>query len=150
MHCSLTGFTCSARLSRKVRRNYSLGLYRLQAKWSALISALILGSLWSLWHLPLFYIKGTYQANLGVGSEFWLFMIGVVPLSFALTWIYNNTRRSILAVIIFHAMVNFTGELIAITERADIILIFLYVVAAVGIMVLWGPYRFIGKQESIQ
>jgi len=118
-------------------------LDRLQAKWSALVSTLILGSIWSLWHLPLFFIEGTYQANLGVGSlEFWLFLIGVVPLSFAFTWVYNNTRRSILAVIILHAMVNFTGEIIAITERADTISILLWVVTAIGIVVLWGPNTF--------
>jgi hypothetical protein len=64
-------------------------------------------------------------------------------------WIYNNTRRSILAVILLHAMVNFTGEIIAITQRADAVSILLWVVAAVGIVVLWGPNRFMGKQETI-
>jgi membrane protease YdiL (CAAX protease family) len=43
-------------------------LDRLQAKWNALMSTLIVGSVWSLWHLPLFFIEGTYQAGLGVGS----------------------------------------------------------------------------------
>jgi len=118
-------------------------LDRLQETRSALISTLILGSVWSLWHLPLFFIEGTYQAGLGVGTlEFWLFMIGIVPLSFAFTWVYNNTKRSILAVILFHGMVNFTGELIAITERADTISILLWVIAAIGITILWGPNTF--------
>lgn len=118
-------------------------LDRLQETRSALISTLILGSVWSLWHLPLFFTEGTYQAGLGVGTlEFWLFMIGIVPLSFAFTWVYNNTNRSILAVILFHGMVNFTGELIAITERADTISTLLWVVAAIGITILWGPNTF--------
>lgn len=118
-------------------------LDRLQEKRSALVSSLILGVVWSLWHLPMFFVQGSYQANLGVGTlEFWLFMIGVIPLSFAFAWIYNNTRRSILAVILFHAMVNFTGEVIAITERADTISILLWVVAAIGIVVLCGPKTF--------
>lgn len=125
-------------------------LDRLQAKWSALVSTLILGTVWSLWHLPLFFIEGTYQANLGVGTlEFWVFMIGVVALSFPFTWIYNNTRRSTLAVILFHAMVNFTGEVIAITERADVISIILWFVAAIGIVVLWGPKTFT-REEAMQ
>lgn len=126
-------------------------LDRLQDKWEALISTLILGAVWSLWHLPLFFIEGTYQANLGVGSPaFWLFMIGVIPLSFSFTWIYNNTHRSILAVILFHAMVNFTGEIIAITERADAISIFLWFVVAIGIVIVWGPTTFTRKQEAMQ
>jgi membrane protease YdiL (CAAX protease family) len=98
---------------------------------------------WSLWHLPLFFIKDTYQYDLGVGSPaFWLFIIGVVPLSFSFTWIYNNTHRSTLAVILFHAMVNFTGELIAITERADTYSIMLWFIAAVAIIIIWGSKTF--------
>ena len=118
-------------------------LDRLQLRRTALMSSLILGTVWSLWHLPLFFIEGTYQYNLGVGSlAFWAFMIGVVPLSFSFTWIYNNTLRSTLAVILFHSMVNFTGELIAITERADAYSILLWIVVAVAITVFWGPKTF--------
>ncbi len=115
-------------------------LDRLQSRWTALVSSLILGIVWSLWHLPLFFIEGTYQYNLGVGSlAFWLFMIGVVPLSVPFTWIFNNTLRSTLAAILFHSMINFTGELIALTERADVYLIPLWFIAAIVITVIWGP-----------
>jgi membrane protease YdiL (CAAX protease family) len=114
-------------------------LDRLQDKWSALVSSLILGVIWSLWHLPMFFIPGSYQAGLGVGTlAFWSFMIGIVPLSLPFTWIFNNTRRSTLAVILFHAMVNFTGELIALSVRADAISILLWFVAAAAITILWG------------
>ncbi len=118
-------------------------LDRLQETKSALTSSLILNVVWSLWHLPMFFIPDSYQAGLGVGTlEFWLFIVGIVPLGFAFTWIYNNTRRSILAVILFHSMVNFTGELIAISERADTCAIILWFVAAIGITVLWGAKTF--------
>lgn len=122
-------------------------LDRLQGKWSALISTLILGSVWSLWHLPLFFIEGSYQAGLGVGTlQFWSFMIGILFLSFAFTWVYNNTGRSILAVILFHAMVNFSGELVGLSVRADAISIVLWAAVAVGIVAIWGPQRFSRKR----
>jgi membrane protease YdiL (CAAX protease family) len=124
-------------------------LERLQATRSALVSSLILGVLWSLWHLPLFFVADSYQAGLGVGTPaFWLFLIGIVPLSFAFTWVYNNTSRSILAVILFHGMVNFTGELFDITERANTISIGLWVIAAIGITLIWGPKRFTGRSTQ--
>lgn len=114
-------------------------LDRLQEKRTALAASLVLGVVWAAWHLPLFYIEGSYQAGLGVGTPaFWLFMAGIVPLSVAFTWIYNHTGRSTLAVILFHAMVNFAGELIALTEGADAISILLWFVAAIGITVFWG------------
>jgi membrane protease YdiL (CAAX protease family) len=114
-------------------------LDRMQSRWSALVSSLILGVVWASWHLPLFFIEGSYQHGLGVGTPaFWLFMAGVVPLSIPFTWIYNNTRRSILAVTIFHAMVNFTGELIALTERADTYWTLMWFVVAIAVTAIWG------------
>jgi membrane protease YdiL (CAAX protease family) len=118
-------------------------LDRLQEKYSALASSLILGILWSLWHLPTFFIRDSYQASLGIGTPaFWWFFAGIIPLTFVFTWIYNNTNRSTLAVILFHAMVNFTGELFTLSERADNYSILLWFVAAVGITVIWGAKTF--------
>jgi len=114
-------------------------LDRLQEKYSALVSSLILGTVWSLWHLPTFFIQGSYQASLGIGTPaFWLFFVGIIPLNFAFTWIYNNTSRSTLAVTLFHSMVNFTGELIALSESADTLSITLWFVVAVGITISWS------------
>ena len=72
----------------------------------------------------------------------------VISLNLSFTWIYNNTGRSTLAVILFHAMVNFTGELIALTERADTIAILLWFVAAFGITIIWGAETFTRHPEG--
>jgi uncharacterized protein len=118
-------------------------LDRLQEKRSALVSSLILGVVWSLWHLPTFFVRDSYQASLGIGTPaFWWFFAGIIPLTFVFTWIYNNTNRSTLAVILFHAMVNFTGELFTLTERADTYSILLWFVVAIGIMVIWSVKAF--------
>jgi membrane protease YdiL (CAAX protease family) len=114
-------------------------LDRLQEKYGALASSLVLGVVWSFWHLPTFFFRDSYQAGLGIGTPaFWWFFAGIVPLTFVFTWIYNNTNRSTLAVILFHSMVNFTGELFALTERADTFSIALWFVAAIGIVAIWG------------
>jgi len=105
----------------------------MQARWSVLVASLILGVFWSLWHLPLFFIAGSYQASLGIGTPaFWLFFLGIVPLTVVFSWIYNNTQRSALAVLLLlHAMVTFTGQLFAITPRADTFSIMLWCIAAI-------------------
>jgi hypothetical protein len=121
-------------------------LDQLQVKRTAFASSLILGVLWSIWHFPLFLVPDTYQAGLGIWSwEFWLFMVGIVPLTFVVTWIYNNTRFSILSVILFHAAINFSGELLAITQRADTIYIGLWFVAAAAVTLIWGPETMTGR-----
>jgi membrane protease YdiL (CAAX protease family) len=124
-------------------------LDRLQEKYSALASSLILGILWSLWHLPTFFIRDSYQASLGIGTPaFWLFFAGIIPLNFAFTWIYNNTNRSTLAVILFHSMVNFTGELLTLSERADTYSIMLWFVVAISITAVWSTKTFTRQKEA--
>ena len=123
-------------------------LDRLQEKDSALVSSLILGILWSVWHLPTFFIRDSYQASLGIGTPaFWWFFAGIVPLTFVFTWIYNNTNRSTLAVILFHSMVNFTGELFTLSERADNLSIALWFIAGVILAVVWSAKTFKRREE---
>ena len=114
-------------------------LDRLQTKWNALSSSLILGVVWAMWHLPLFFIRDTYQYNQGAWSAwFWLFMVGIIPLAVIFTWIFNNTRRSTAAIILFHFMVVFTDELLNLTMRTDIYSTLLWIVAAIIVTVIRG------------
>ena len=89
------------------------------------------------------------QAGLGIGTlEFWLFFLCIVPLTFVFTWIYNNTGRSTLATILFHSMVNFTGELILLSKNADTIYNLLWFVAAIAITASWSAKKLAHQQES--
>lgn len=84
----------------------------LQKRFSIIISGLIVGFFWSLWHLPLFFIKGTYQNSLGIGSfSFWLFFVYIIPESVIYAWIFNLNNRSILSAILYHLIGNFLGEM---------------------------------------
>jgi membrane protease YdiL (CAAX protease family) len=118
-------------------RGYALD--RLQSRWSALVSSLILGIVWALWHLPVFFMKGTYQYSLGVGSlAFWTYMISIVPMTLLFTWIFNNNGRSTLSAILLHVVFNCTAEMFSLTERAYTYFVVLEFVAAIAITVIWG------------
>ena len=92
-------------------------LDHLQFRWNAVTSSLILAVVWASWHIPLFFIQGTYQHVLGFGTTgFWLYMAGIFPDTILLTWIFNNTRSSTLSAILFHFMINFTGQFIDLTD----------------------------------
>jgi len=83
-------------------RGYALD--RLQGRFSAIISSILLGIIWWAWHIPALDFQssalGTQPINV------WIFLIIILEFAVLLTWIYNNTNRSILAVILFHAMFN--------------------------------------------
>jgi membrane protease YdiL (CAAX protease family) len=74
-------------------------LPRLQDRFGPIFGTLILGVFWALWHLP-GYLGG------------WM-TVGIVPLiisgvafSILATWVYNNTRGSILLMILLHSSSN--------------------------------------------
>ncbi|MCR5735615.1 MAG: CPBP family intramembrane metalloprotease [Lachnospiraceae bacterium] len=80
--------------------------------------SMIFGALWALWHFPLLFIKGTYQAGLMVNPLFAVnFFVSAVPMGFIITWVYLASDRSILACMIFHLVVNFLQEKIAMTPE---------------------------------
>ena len=80
--------------------------------------SMIFGVLWSLWHLPLIFIQGTYQAGLMVNPLYVInFFVSGIPMGFVITWVYLESDRSILACMIFHFFVNFLQEKIALTPE---------------------------------
>ncbi len=116
-------------------------LDRLQARWSALTSSLILGIVHVVWHLPLFYIAAHPIGEvfpLGSG-RFWLdFVVVAVVLAVVMTWIYNNTGRSTLAAILFHFMSNFTGEFLELPDPLRQYQTLWSIALAVAIVLIWG------------
>ena len=118
-------------------RGYALD--RLQRNRSALAASLILGLLWALWHLPLFFIAGSYQHDLGFGSiMFWSYEATVVALAVLFTWVHNHNARSILAAIMFHFALNFTGSLVRLSPLGETLRMILVAVAGGCIVWLWA------------
>jgi membrane protease YdiL (CAAX protease family) len=118
-------------------RGYALD--RLQARWNALVSSLVLGAIWAIWHVPLFFIKDTLFYNQGIWSLwFWLFVVEVIPTAVIYTWIFNNTRRSTLAAILFHFMSNVSAEFANVTDRTNLYQTLLWIIAAIVVVALWG------------
>jgi uncharacterized protein len=115
-------------------------LDHLQNKWNALIASLVLGIIWTAWHFPLFYIKGTPQQGMGFGTFlFWLWSLQVVSLSVLTTWVYNNSHRSILSAILMHFMFNSTygitqQALPTATFAANTVIIAIAAVTVTGIL----------------
>lgn len=118
-------------------RGYALD--RLQTLYSALGASLVLGGIWALWHLPLFFIEGTYQNLLGPGSwQFWLFFAAIVPGSVISTWIYNNTHRSVLAVILLHSFGNAASEILSLEGPERVAAFVGGLALAIVVTTLWG------------
>lgn len=77
----------------------------MQARWGALRASLLLGAIWALIH----YI-GLAQAHRPLNWIAW-WTLGAVAARVIITWLYNNTGKSVFAAALFHMMINLTWQL---------------------------------------
>lgn len=101
-------------------RGYALD--RLLSLGNFFTASLVLGILWALWHLPLFFVPGSYHHGLGFGTlAFWLFNLTAISSSVFITWIYVHNERSTFAAILFHAILNSTRDFVPLSDQTEII-----------------------------
>lgn len=74
-------------------------LPRLMKKRGALASSLIIALFWVAWHIPI-------SPALRNPSFLGLFLLEVIPLSIMFSWLYINSRGSILLVVLYHFVYN--------------------------------------------
>ncbi|MCL4833916.1 MAG: CPBP family intramembrane metalloprotease [Caldilineaceae bacterium] len=77
-------------------------LPRLQANHNALTSTLILGVIWAFWHLP------KYVTHFNATAFGWV-VLHFLAFAVIQTWLYNNTKGSLLIVAVSHAISNTVG-----------------------------------------
>jgi membrane protease YdiL (CAAX protease family) len=65
-------------------------------------ASILLGGMWALWHLPLFFLPATGST----GQSFPIYLLQVTALSVAMAWLYWKTGGSLLLVMLMHASVN--------------------------------------------
>jgi membrane protease YdiL (CAAX protease family) len=106
---------------------------RLLATMSRLRAGLLLGVAWAVWHLPLFFIGGTVQSELGLFS--WsglLFTLSVLPMALLTGYAYE--RAGVVAAIAVHFGVNATVAVL--TVKSPVTQAFVLAVQVVVVAVL--------------
>lgn len=107
-------------------------LPRLQNKYKPLMASLILGSAWALWHTPLFLIADSFQASIPYVG----FFISTIATTVTMTWLFNNTRGSVLLAAIFHASTDVAiGYLGVMSGSSELFWLFVSLQVAVAIII---------------
>ena len=99
--------------------------------------SLIFGCVWACWHIPLFWVPGTYHYGLKeMGAIYMInFLLSAIPVDFLQTWVYVKNNRSMLATIIFHMFLNIMQEKIAMTPETKIIeTLFVAILAVIAVL----------------
>jgi len=98
-------------------------------------ASVILGIIWAGWHLPLFFVP----ASDTFGQSFPLYMLQVTALSVAAAWLYWRTNGSLLLVMLLHASVNNTKDMVpsAVPGATNPFALRTWMVAWMTVAVLW-------------
>jgi membrane protease YdiL (CAAX protease family) len=111
----------------------------MQARYTALTASIIIGLIHGVWHFP---------SEIAIGQSLGLIILGGVMLAVSFriltVWLYNNTGKSVMSAILFHAVTN-TGRSIFPGSRSTFELwdgaigYGLIAITAVIVVFLWGP-----------
>lgn len=121
-------------------------LPRLQSKLSALLSSVVVGVFWGAWHIPLLIYFGDLVANDFAG--YFLAVLNFVPVAIIYTWIYNNTKGSLLLVTLFHIGQQLSNNLLGVLPTyTDEILVW---IAAIVIIIVEGVKNLSRRAPKLQ
>jgi len=112
-------------------RGYALPV--LQKRWGWRTASLVLGLVWGMWHLPLFFIDGTSQAHIPLA----LFLLSVVAMSVLFAWLVQRTAGSVVAALVLHTAINFWPSVVPVLPTEASYRAYALVVAILALLALW-------------
>lgn len=122
----------------------------LEQEFSRFNACIIFSVLWSLWHLPLIFIKNTYQYEI-FHMNIWYcinFYFSIIPLGVIVSWFCIKNNKSIISAVVFHLIINLSQEAFNITQNVKVIQSFVLTGFAVLIVCL-DKNLFFNKKESL-
>jgi len=114
----------------------------LQKRLSALGGGVAVGLVWALWHVPLFFIP---SETIYFENPFLGFAVSITLLSVLMTWVYNNTKASLLPALLFHTSFNWSQGMFPIldSDPASPTLVALLAITTFAVVVYWGPAKLV-------
>lgn len=130
-------------------------LPRLQKRYSALVSAMIVGLGWAMWHTAINYLG---VSGLHSGPMLLLLLFIVAQLNFTdsviLSWIHNSTGGSMLLVVLAHFSITMGNAFSPATVTthdfivANVTSVLVHWLDVLVIVALTGPWRLARKETS--
>lgn len=93
-------------------RGYLMPALAARLNWC--LASLVIGMVWGCWHLPLFFLAGTAQAQMPLP----VFMLNIMAGSVLFGWLYVRTQGSVLPALVLHTSLNAWAGILGIVPTA--------------------------------
>ena len=117
----------------------------LQDRFGALAAALMLGVVWVVWHLiPL------RQVPQSLSFIAW-WSLGTLAYRVIITWLYNNTGKSVFVASLFHTMINLVFQLFPINGSSlydPRVTGLISAAVAIVVVIVWGPGTLVRTRNA--
>lgn len=110
----------------------------LHSRYNYFMASIIFGILWSLWHFPLMFVNNSYQYEI-FHESIWFgvnFFVSIIFMGVIISWICIKNRKSIIAAIVFHFIVNMSQEMLEMTQITKCIQTVVLIVVVVAIIAI--------------
>lgn len=113
--------------------------------------SVLLGFIWAVWHLPLYFMPTTWHGSMGFAFEgFWTFILLNVGLSVIMSWVFLHTKRSIFSAMLIHLSANFSAQLISgpVVPGYSPRLVLINTLIILAVAVVLSVYMIVKKKDS--
>ncbi len=119
---------------------------RLQAHIGPARAGVVIGVLWALWHLPLFFVVPAATGNIPLG---WYVPL-VTAFGVLFAWLYNRGGGSVLLCIVLHTGINFVvGALGLVNNDPQLVGIFVVLMCAAAVVVGARMQRVVAQASRV-
>jgi membrane protease YdiL (CAAX protease family) len=131
---------------------HTYGIHCLRNRLNLLMTCVIFGIAWGIWHMPLSFVKGYYQNVLvETGIIYSInFLASLIPYLIIGNWIYYKTNRNMFLVVVFHLLAGFSNEIFQTHPDSKVIQTVLLLIFSIVIICKEKAFFFNKSHEVIK
>ncbi len=127
----------------------------LQSRYTYFTASLIFSILWSFWHFPLIFVQDSYQYQI-FHENIWFavnFFASIIPMGIIISWVCIQNRKSVLAAMLFHFIINISQEILDISQTTKCIQTIVLTVVVIALVAMdkdlfFGQKHLVATDES--
>jgi membrane protease YdiL (CAAX protease family) len=130
---------------------HTYGIHCLRRRFNLLVTSILFGVVWGIWHIPLSFVKGYYQNVLAETGIIYSvnFLVSLISYAIIGNWLYYKTGRNMFLVVVFHLLAGYSNEIFQTHPDSKIIQTILLLIFSIVLIRREKAFFFSKSHEEI-